>query len=65
MPDPPYNGKPITPTQVAKLLKPYKVRPSVKRFGEETSQGYLADQFEKAWPIHPAAEPDGDGDADT
>lgn len=33
-------GKPITPTQVARLLAPFDIRPKVMRFGDKTLAGY-------------------------
>lgn len=34
------HGKPITPRGVASLLKPFGIRPKVKRIGDETPSGY-------------------------
>jgi len=39
-PDMPYTGKQITHAQVARLLKPYNVKPDQVRFGEQTFKGY-------------------------
>lgn len=43
------HGKPITPTQLAKLLRPYKITSATIRIGVGTAKGYLADQFADAW----------------
>lgn len=63
-----YNrGKPITPRQVAKLLRPYGITPKTVRLGtRETPKGYDRQQFEDAFSRYlPQAEsPDADG-ADT
>ena len=34
------NGKPITPRQIARLLKPFGIAPSSTRFGQTTAKGY-------------------------
>jgi putative DNA primase/helicase len=42
------NGKPITQNKLARLLKPYKIRPKSIRFGpakEDTAKGYELAQF--------------------
>jgi putative DNA primase/helicase len=46
-------GKPITPAQLARLLKPFGIAPQVIRLpGEGTMRGYLRAQFEDAWDRH-------------
>jgi hypothetical protein len=55
-------GKPITPTQVAKLLRPYGISPGSVRIGAKTPKGYQLDQFRDAFkrylhPDVPAASP--------
>jgi putative DNA primase/helicase len=54
----PYSGKPITTAQVAKLLKPFKVKPTVKRFGAETFRGYSAEDFDRAYRYIPTNQED-------
>ena len=47
-------GAPITPTQLAKLLKPFGVRPKTIRIEADTKKGYrltdLAEHFERYIP---------------
>lgn len=43
------NRRPITPTQVAKLLEPFEVRPKDIRFGREVRKGYLLNDFGEAF----------------
>jgi putative DNA primase/helicase len=44
------NGKPITPAQLARLLKPFGIAPQVIRLPSGgTIRGYLRTQFEDAW----------------
>jgi hypothetical protein len=42
-------GEGLDGRALAKLLKPYDVRPDVVRIGEETARGYLAQWFHDAW----------------
>jgi hypothetical protein len=49
----PYSGRAITQVQVAKLLKPFKVRPNSVKFGETTFKGYTLEWFEKAFRYIP------------
>ena len=43
-------GKPITPTQLARLLKPFKVRPvTYRQPGGPLAKGYQKDHFSEAW----------------
>lgn len=42
-------GKPITPTQLAAILKPLKISSGTVRRGEHTMKGYQAAQFADAW----------------
>jgi hypothetical protein len=43
-------GKPITPNQLARLLKPFGVHPDSVRVSEQkTLKGYYCRQFEKLW----------------
>ncbi|MFT7042352.1 MAG: hypothetical protein ACJAW7_001109 [Candidatus Azotimanducaceae bacterium] len=39
------NGKKLSPHQMAKLLRPYGIKPKMIRFGKETKRGYEATQF--------------------
>jgi Protein of unknown function (DUF3631) len=41
--------KPITPPRLARLLRPFKVRPATIRSGEGTEKGYHRVAFEDAW----------------
>jgi hypothetical protein len=44
------NGKPITPAQLARLLKPYGIAPELIRLpGCTVIRGYIRGQFEDAW----------------
>jgi Protein of unknown function (DUF3631) len=38
-------GAPITPTNIAKLLKPFKIFPRQVRVGSVRALGYKSDQF--------------------
>lgn len=48
-----YTNKPITQLQLAKMLKPYGVRPDQIRFNELTFKGYMRDWFETAFRYIP------------
>jgi len=61
-------GQPITPPRLARLLRPFKVRPTTIRIGEVTEKGYHKAAFDDAWkrylpaddpPAGPADNPDG------
>ncbi len=63
------NGKPITPTQLARALSPFKVRPTTIRFSDNgggTDKGYLKEAFVDAWsryvPPDPTPEPEDGND---
>ena len=44
------NGKPTTPTQVSRVLRAFKIKPTTYRPpGGEPVKGYHRDQFEEAW----------------
>jgi putative DNA primase/helicase len=49
----PFTNKPITQLQLAKMLKPYSVRPEQVRFGELTFKGYMREWFESAFRYIP------------
>ncbi len=49
----PFTNKPITQLQLAKMLKPYSVRPEQVRFGELTFKGYMREWFERAFRYIP------------
>ena len=53
-PEMPYSGKPITQSQLAKLLKGYGVRSKQVRFDAVTLKGYMLEDFDKAWRYIPA-----------
>ena len=42
-------GKPITPSKLARLLSPFEVRPHTIRLGQGTSKGYERSDFEDAF----------------
>jgi Protein of unknown function (DUF3631) len=42
-------GRPITANAIARLLKPYEVKPKKLRIGDATPRGYRRDQFVDAW----------------
>lgn len=43
------DGKGLDGRRLAKLLKPYGIRPRTIRFGEHTEKGYLAESLVEAW----------------
>jgi hypothetical protein len=43
------NGKRITPSYIAQLLKPYGIKPKAFRLGEKTKRGYEKSQFDDAF----------------
>ena len=50
-------GKPLTPNQLARLLKPFDVAPTgTIRVGNRTPKGYYRNQFEEPWRRYQAAE---------
>ena len=56
------NGKPISPTQLARVLKPFKVRPVTYRTPDGgTVKGYQQDHFAEAWNryLGPDTQPGG------
>jgi putative DNA primase/helicase len=57
----PWTGKPITQPQLARLLKPYKVKPKKIRFDAGPFNGYELAWFEKAWRYIPASTPQEPG----
>ncbi len=54
-------GKPLTPTSLARLLKPFKIFPKTMRIGTGTPKGYEQSSFADAWdrylPKTPACAP--------
>jgi hypothetical protein len=51
------SGKPITPAQLARALKPFGIAPEVMRVPSGgTPRGYLRSQFEDAWERYLSAE---------
>lgn len=55
-------GSPITPSQMAKLLRPYGISSKTIRICEKTSKGYYRTQFEDAFTRYvrtPADQPSG------
>jgi hypothetical protein len=47
--------KPITPNQLARLLKRFRVTPRTIRLGEETAKGYLLSDLEKVFAVYTAS----------
>lgn len=43
------HGRPLTPVQLAKLLRRFGIRPRQIRIGDTTKKGYTAGDFEDAW----------------
>jgi len=64
------NGKPITPTGLARLLTPFGITPSTKRDGEDTFKGYLRSDFTEAFETYlpdqtvTPSQPNNDGQCD-
>ena len=46
------DDKPITATKVARLLKPFGIRPDQHKIGGKKIRGYLQNDFEDAWRRH-------------
>jgi hypothetical protein len=44
-----HNGEGLRPRDIARLLKPYKIRPRTVRVADETPKGYRRDQFADTW----------------
>ena len=42
-------GKPLDARMLARLLRPYEVRPQTIRLDDETAKGYLKETFSDAW----------------
>jgi hypothetical protein len=42
-------GKPMTAVQLATALRPFRIRPTTIRVGQQTPKGYLKAAFEEAW----------------
>jgi putative DNA primase/helicase len=63
--DMPYTGKQITHAQVARLLKPYGVKPDQVRFGEQTFKGYRLEWFTDAFRYIPADPGENRGNTET
>ena len=55
----PWTGKPMTPAQLAKMLKAYRVRPKNIRFDDDrVLKGYDAADLERAWRYIPPDPPE-------
>jgi hypothetical protein len=50
------NGKPITPSKLARLLRPFDISPSNIRIGSKILKGYEAASFEDVWTRYVAPE---------
>lgn len=48
-------GDGITPNALARLLRPYGIKPHTVRLGAETAKGYRRDQFADAWERYDAS----------
>jgi hypothetical protein len=46
------NGKPITPTALARLLTPFGILPGTQREGDSTFKGYLLTAFEETFATY-------------
>ncbi|HTF32185.1 MAG TPA: DUF3631 domain-containing protein [Myxococcota bacterium] len=44
-----FRGRQLTAQGLSRLLKPYAIKPSTVRIGEETKKGYTRAQFQLAW----------------
>lgn len=44
-----HRGRPITASDIARLLRPFGIRPSTMRFGQTTAKGYLVADFQNAF----------------
>lgn len=44
-----HSGEGMKPRDLARLLKPYAIKPRTVRIGGETAKGYKVEQFEDAW----------------
>jgi len=42
-------GKPLTPNQLARVLRPFDIHPNNQRTGEQVLKGYHRHQFQEAW----------------
>jgi Protein of unknown function (DUF3631) len=49
-------GKPLSPNQLARLLKPFRVAPDSVRIGGRTPKGYHRHQFEGLWERYLASD---------
>jgi hypothetical protein len=58
------NGKPISPRQLADMLRPFGIIPTTRREGEVTFKGYQRLDFEDAWSRYPLLEPSHGHNAD-
>src|ERR1019366_5484289 len=51
-------GKPLSAASLAKLLKPFEIRPRKIRIDERTASGYIREWFSDAWGRYLAREPE-------
>jgi hypothetical protein len=58
------SGKPITPTALARLLKPYRIKPKLEKINTKPVRGYEFADFVDAWARYldaaPAVQPSSD-----
>ena len=52
------NGKPITPTAMAKKLKPFRVRPKQIFIDNKNLKGYEVEMFKDVWERYPGGQTD-------
>jgi Protein of unknown function (DUF3631) len=57
-------GSGLDPSTLAELLRPYGVRPKVRRIADKTMRGYLRVDFEAVWKRYLAAEDSGEVTSD-
>lgn len=58
-------GRALSSTYLAKLLRPFGIKPKHKRVGTETQRGYVVDDFADAWLRYLPTYPDLPGTPDT
>jgi putative DNA primase/helicase len=54
-----WKREPLTPTGLARLLKPFGVRPTTVNLGGERAKGYRREQLENAWSRYLPPPPEG------
>jgi len=54
-----HRGKPLSKQQLARLLKPFGIKPKTLRYGASTRKGYDRDEFEEAFEAYLSPPPSG------